>query len=128
MYRFPVVSFVVLTLAGTLASDAFANGNYQNSCSNSTITFGTLLLADCKTRDGKMNRTAINLDRYIVNDDGSMVWRRNGHFGASCSHPDLDGPRLRAMCKTRDGRIAPASINLGENIANIDGKLIYVGP
>ena len=80
-------------------------------------------------RDGSTNsHTNILLDLYIANDDGSMVWRRDGHFGASCSQPSLEGSELRASCKKRDGSAVTASINLGENIANIDGILSYVGP
>jgi CVNH domain len=136
MSRFSFISFAVLTLAGTLTSDAFADGNYSHSCRTTALLVGTVLEANCKKRDGSTHdRASINLNAYIANDNGNLVWRRDGNFKGSCGNVRLGGgipfngkPVLVATCLTIDGHLARPSINLDENIANIDGELVYVGP
>ncbi|HVK63742.1 MAG TPA: CVNH domain-containing protein [Polyangium sp.] len=121
-----------MTLVGTLASDAFADGDYHLSCTESRIVDlgrSKLLVASCKRRDGSINtHTNILLELFIANDDGSMVWRRNGGFASTCVLPSLEGSKLRALCRKRDGSGVVSTIDLDENIANYDGKLEYVGP
>jgi hypothetical protein len=136
MSRFAVISFGVLTLAGTLASDALADGDYSRSCRTTSLLVGTVVEAKCKRRDGSTNDGAsINLNDYIANDNGKLVWRRGGNFKGSCGNIRLGGgipftgdPVLAATCLTRDRHLARPSINLDDNIANIDGELVYVGP
>ena len=135
MNRFSAISFAVLTLAGTLTSDAFADGNYSESCTTTALLVGSDLQADCKRRDGSIRRSTIRLNDYIANDDGRLHWRRDGGFKASCGNVRLKGgiplegaPILTAGCMTRGGLITHPTIDLDEGIANVDGKLVYVGP
>jgi hypothetical protein len=55
-----------------------------------------------------------------------LQWQHDGGFGGSSEniHVDPSGV-LRADCRQENGSLYPASINLNEKIANMDGKLYF---
>lgn len=133
MYRFLFIWTAVLTLAGTLASDAFADGDFDRSCHNVGLIFpqntGPTLVAECTKRDGTTETSGIVLTNLIANDNGHLVWRVGGGFSGSCQESRIrEVPLLGAICTRNDGSPNPSTLNLAERIANLDGLLKYVGP
>ena len=85
---------------------------------------GCVLSADCQDLQGSYQPSTLNLNDYIANEDGSMVWRKGGNFWASSRGSSLTDPAiLHAQCRKIDGNYASSQIDLDEKIANIDGKL-----
>lgn len=133
-----VVSTALLT-SGTLllASSAMAGG-FSGSCENLKLQFptsgGVFLEADCKDETGNPNHSTINLNDYIANMNGDLVWLENGNFSATCDRPELAGigsqstnsATLVVMCRT-GGYIPfqPNRFNLDERITNRNGTLVY---
>ncbi|MDI1446381.1 CVNH domain-containing protein [Polyangium sp. 6x1] len=132
MSRKSAISFAAVALTGLLAAGAAeARGAFEDSCDSIRIFNNTNLSANCKMRNGNVHFGAfIDLNQYIANDDGKLVWRRGGNFGATCSsisviHPQIG--RMGAICRQRNGMTVFSFIQLGDHIANIDGNLVIVG-
>jgi len=88
---------------------------------------GSVLKAKCKDLNDVFQPSAINLNSYIANLEGKLEWAPGGHFIASSSELQLFGTnKLQAMCQTSSGSKVPATINLDQNISNIDGHLMFV--
>ncbi|GGA24358.1 hypothetical protein CYANOKiyG1_39950 [Okeania sp. KiyG1] len=116
--------FTVAMSFGMFANQAWALGDFSQSCYDSGIS-GSTLFSTCRTISGYLNPTQINLNPYIENVDGSLMWQP-GNFIQTCRYTQLSGPSfLVGECKTRDQVWVPAGINLDEHIANIDGTLKY---
>ncbi|MDC3962887.1 CVNH domain-containing protein [Polyangium jinanense] len=131
MSRKFAISFAAVALTGLFAAGvADARGAFEDSCDSIRIFNHTNLSANCKMRNGNVHFGAhIDLNQYLANDDGRLVWRRGGNFGATCSnitviHPQIG--RMGATCRQRNGMTVFAFIQLGEHIANIDGNLTIV--
>ncbi|WP_375470271.1 CVNH domain-containing protein [uncultured Nostoc sp.] len=132
MLKRAICALVVFSpvLVTSFQSDiALGTGEFTKSCTNITLTQGRILEADCKTRNGRTAQTGINLNNYIVNQDGRLGWSRNGNYSASSRNCDVDfqGGRTFLMCDTRkrDNSFTGASLNLDKHIANINGTLTY---
>ncbi len=117
--------FTVSMSCGIFANQAWALGDFSRSCYNSEIS-GSILSSTCKKADGyTRNQTQINLNEYIENVDGSLVWQP-ANFIETCRYTELSGPSvLVGECKTRAQRWVPVKINLDDHIANINGTLKY---
>ncbi|XP_028416695.1 uncharacterized protein LOC114540885 [Dendronephthya gigantea] len=86
----------------------------------------SVLSADCQDLQGFYQPSTLNLNDYIANEDGSMVWRKGGNFWASSRNSSLTDPAiLHAECRRIDGSYASSQIDLDQKIANIDGKLTF---
>lgn len=134
-----IVVSTALLISGTLllANSAIAGG-FSESCENLKLHFpvggGTFLGADCKDEVGNLNYSTINLNDYIANMNGNLVWLENGNFSATCDHPELAGVGVRStnsatlvvMCRT-SGSIPfqPNRFDLNERITNSNGNLVY---
>ncbi|MDY6784694.1 MAG: CVNH domain-containing protein [Cyanobacteriota bacterium] len=128
MKRFIKTSAIFLIAAvaslSLFASNAWALGNFSQSCSNSSIQ-GSTLSSTCRTMNGSYKDTSINLNSSIENVDGSLVWQPD-NFIETCRNTTLASSSvMTAECKTRDQRFVSTAINLDEHIANIDGTLKY---
>jgi hypothetical protein len=108
-----------------LIGNAWATGDFSQTCENINIT-GSTLTADCERANGGYQDTSIDLDRYIGNIDGTLEWG-DRRFSLTCNEVGLAGNnRLRAECERRDQRSYLGSyINLDDHIANIDGRLKF---
>ena len=113
----------------SLLSSAWARGEFTKSCWNVDLNNNTFLTADCRTRSGATANTGIQLNNRIANDDGRLVWRRNGNFGASSRNCDVDNQSGRTFlhCDTqrRNGSWTSSSFNVDDHSANINGNLRY---
>lgn len=99
-------------------------GNFSYTCSDSTIE-GSTLSSTCAKMDGSPNATSIDLNPYIENVDGTLVWQPD-NFIATCRSTSLsDGHILDAECQKMDQSWMSTSIDLDEQIDNTDGTLMY---
>lgn len=107
-----------------LISDAWALGDFSQTCRNASIS-GSTLSASCEKANGGYQDTKIDLNPNIGNVDGSLSWA-DQNFIQTCRSISLSGgSTLKAECKRRDQSWTNASINLDNHIANIDGSLRY---
>lgn len=147
-----------------LSDSALANGNFSGTCRDLSLVIyrrsagfrvdATYLRAICTKANGLFVRSSINLDRYIGNRGGNLVWARNGNFTRTCIRryfglnptPDQIGvdpvllggqdrfgsnpstpPEVVASCLTgKVGEPKRSRINLDERIANRNGRLVYI--
>lgn len=94
---------------------------FGNSSSNIYLS-GTTLHASCKDSQGNSHNSSLNLNTYIGNSEGSLVWGAS-NFAASSSNISLSGTTLHADCKDSSGKSHHSSLNLNSYISNIEGKL-----
>jgi hypothetical protein len=94
--------------------------------------------AECQRRDGRWRDTRLDLrqcDRGIVNDDGRLacppqaevVRLPAGTFRESCRDFSVDGNRLAARCRRKNGDWRDTQIDLKickSPIRNDDGRLV----
>lgn len=111
---------------------ALASGDFSRTCQNIKLYtnryMGRVYLnGDCRMRDGNIDHfAAIDLGDYITNNDGKILWSRDGNFQDSCTPPKLFNSHiLGTTCRKRNGQYVYGEINLNEHIANIDGELKY---
>ena len=59
-----------------VAKQSFRPANFHSSCSDISIDDYGLLSAFCKSRDGSLLETSIDLDSFLVNDNGRLIDKR----------------------------------------------------
>lgn len=112
-----------------VVDQAMATGQFSRTCDQIEVNNGELS-AVCKTRNGNLNKTSINLDEYIGNLDGVLSWGDH-NFSQTCDNIALASSFatrqlvVAAECRERDQDINYTDIALDDHIANIDGKLQY---
>ena len=106
-----------------LISDAWALGDFSQTCRNVSIS-GSTLSASCEKANGGYQDTKIDLNSNIGNVDGSLSWS-DQNFIKTCRNTSVSGSTLQGECKKRDQSWTNASINLDTHIANINGSLQY---
>lgn len=124
------------TLLISNAAGAYAGG-FAQTCVNvyvQNIYEKTELYASCKSKAGAYKDTSINLDLWIGNDHGNLVWcdggiNYNNYFSRTCGWMSLsnDNKTLYAKCqKYVDGKrlLNDTSIDLNAKITNKDGVLV----
>lgn len=114
---------------GIFHSQAWAIGYFSKSCTNSEM-ISSFLLSSCSRKNGITNKTWIDLNKYISNDDGLLKWKNDDGFIESC-----EGIRLSSSLATKhtemnadceiEGYLVENNIDLDEHITNIDGQLEY---
>lgn len=115
-----VIAFFAMVMSLTAILPAMA-GNFSHTCRNISIEGGQLT-AICRTVDQRERHTGINLDRFVGNADGRLVWEGR-NFSHSSRSIRMRGGKLMGICRTRDGRERKCSLNLDTEISNINGKL-----
>ncbi len=126
-------SFVKATIAvlcafvlsfGLFANNALATGDFSLSCFDSSVD-GSTLVSQCRRINGSIQPTSINLNPFIENVNGDLLWQPD-NFIATCFDTELEGGfLLTGKCKRRDQSINYTEIDLDEHIANIDGTLTF---
>ncbi|NET85537.1 MAG: cyanovirin [Moorea sp. SIO1F2] len=115
--------FTVAISFGVLANNAFA-GDFSRSCSVPHVS-DSELCAYCYTANHDLNYTCIDLNPYIENLDGNLVWQPY-NFIETCQDTYISGESImNAKCQKRNGDLNETSIDLDEHIANDDGNLVY---
>ena len=114
------------------------SGTYTETCRDMRVDRDRLRLeAVCRRRDGRWRSTDLDLrdcDRGIVNDDGRLACRRQealrlpgGTYRESCRDFSVDGRRLEARCRRRNGEWRDTAIDFKScktPIRNDDGRLV----
>ncbi len=106
--------------------------NYQQSCNNIRIQ-GNVLQANCRTRNGRLNRTSLVLNG-IENIDGILKYTSTplldsqvSSYQKTCNNIAIAGNVLSANCRRINGSFRRSSIVL-QGIENIDGNLKVTNP
>ena len=86
---------------------------------------GPILRANCRDRAGSYQVSEIDINKYIVNDNGVLHWQPSGDFYVSSRSLTLEGSVLKCESKDLGGDWRDAQIDLDEKIQNFNGKLIY---
>ena len=86
---------------------------------------GAFLHSTCRRVDGSWNDNNIDLDRYIGNDNGVLVWDGENFF-SSCENVTIhDGHQLKCKARRVDGSWNQTEINLDDKIGNNNGELTF---
>ena len=89
---------------------------------------GTFLHAECLDLKFHYNNSEIDLNKYITNIDGVLIWCVNGNFGATSKDLSVLSDKvtiLKCLCKNAIGQWREAYLDLDQKIMNIDGVLSY---
>jgi hypothetical protein len=110
------------------------SGSYTGSCSNCTVTGGTLT-CDCKTSSGSTSTSSLDLcacpnTALISNADGVLTCCGNpgGSYSSTCDECAITATVLACTCKTSNGGYISSSIALcscqpPSQISNTNGAL-----
>ena len=83
--------------------------------------------ADCKTTSGTIKTSSVWLPGCLANDNGQLVWRKDGYYDRSCRSlafwPDAQGKPTTAECKTKSGSWVRA-IAFMDQLSNMNGTLV----
>lgn len=138
---FGTVAAMTLIGAGAAQADRLPGGSWRDSCANASVR-GGVLGALCRTRDGRMRYSRIDLDRCrgeITNQDGQLSCREEryyherlpgGSWRQSCTNASVRDGVLGALCRTRDGRMRYSRIDIRgcrDDISNQNGRLTCGG-
>ena len=115
-------------LTGMATARAYTLTGYTQTCTN--IIYGAgALAAICRTEDGAYRKSYINLDKYITNRDGTLVWGGEGNFSdtSDCKVVVNNNSTSNLYCYTTaiDGIEKLDILNLDTHIQNINGWLQY---
>lgn len=112
-------------------------GSYTESCRDMRVDHDRRELeAECRRLDGRWRDTTLDLrrcDRGIVNNNGRLECPRQeltrlppGSYRESCRDTTLDGPRLSARCRRKNGEWRDTQLDTRScrsPIRNDDGRL-----
>jgi hypothetical protein len=112
-------------------------GSYTESCRDMRLDPDRRELeAECRRLDGRWRQTSLDLrrcDRGIVNDDGHLECPLQqfanappGSYRESCRDVSLEGRRLSARCRRRNGEWRDSQLDTSRcrtPISNDDGRL-----
>lgn len=107
-------------------------GNFSRTCTNINLDrmFG-VLTACCEDGRGGCKEAEIELGKYLGNQNGVLLWGKNGAFQLTCGGYSLgsgaDRAKLTAQCTRGDGSISTTTKDLDEGISNNYGKLVWNG-
>jgi hypothetical protein len=80
--------------------------------------------ANCRTLDGRYQRSSLDLNSIIGNIDGQFQWGSQA-FSRSATGASIQGAVLTANLRKKNGTYVRASINLDARITNNNGNLQY---
>ncbi|KAF9908002.1 hypothetical protein EC991_010350 [Linnemannia zychae] len=124
-----------IALLGCLIAASFAapvpeNGDsIKDTCTNLSLAADKhTLTASCISLDGSSKESSIDLNEFIGNDNGRFKWASRDFINDdSVIHPLRDVTFLEGFLKDGIGFVHPATLDLAENIRNVDGTLTYIG-
>jgi hypothetical protein len=100
-----------------------SNEMFSQSTFNISINKG-ILKADCRRKDGTTKRSQIDLDRYIANDNGALVFRPDGNFSKTCTDITISDGILHCLAQQANGQFRQETqLDLNNFIRNNDGTL-----
>ncbi|MGE0154920.1 MAG: CVNH domain-containing protein [Reyranellaceae bacterium] len=137
---FLAMALPAFAAAQEAAAQNLPGGSWRQTCREARIEGRDTLRAECRTTDGRWNRSSLDLDRCgrggtVANRNGELVCENQmaglpgGSWRQSCREGRIEGrDTLRAECRTMDGRWNRTSLDLdrcGRNgaVANRNGEL-----
>ncbi|WP_339382171.1 CVNH domain-containing protein [Aetokthonos hydrillicola] len=116
-----VLSFLQQNI--TLAADL-------STCRDVRINEGSVLEAQCPDNNNRLGTTSIQLNNYIANIDGRLIWRRNGNFRATSRSCEIghNFPEMSCLSRRNNSKYVSSTIIVDERIFNINGILQYKTP
>ncbi|KAF8325209.1 Cyanovirin-N [Cantharellus anzutake] len=82
-----------------------------------------ILWSEYVAKDGTVQRSSLDLDRLIGNDNGTLIWMDVGFSGTSKEINLRSSGLLCAMCRDRNGAYLYSSIDLNAFITGVGGIL-----
>ncbi|KAL2196645.1 hypothetical protein P885DRAFT_61236 [Corynascus similis CBS 632.67] len=96
-----------------VSTELVALGGFWNSCRECNLWYWTI---NCVC-DGEW--TSCDLNPYISNNDGTLVWYGSG-LGGSCSGCNLQSATLGCNCRKLDGSTNWGTINLTKHLCELN--------
>ena len=97
------------------------DSNFVASCSNIRVTGSGVLTASCRMGNGTPHATALDLNSFVSNNNGTLV-AGGSNFVASCSSIG-GGSVLVADCRMRNGTPNFTALDLNPFVNNSNGVL-----
>ena len=99
--------------------------SFSLSSQNTCLKDGHTLHSTCKRKDGSWKDSSINLNNYITNDNGRLLFG-GINFSLSCTNISiLSGHILVCQARAVDGSWHENSLDLNLRIGNNDGNLCF---
>lgn len=121
-------------LIGMATAQASSSRGFTQTCTDVIIHKGKLF-AICKMIDGRSRRSSINLNSYIANRDGVLVWSEGGNYVNTTKNCKAYSATpygslvplsyLSCNASTRNRRNSHTTLKLDKHIENINGQLQY---
>ena len=123
-----------LTCRGEGRHRSLPQGSWRDSCRNGHMR-GNTLTAECRNGRGDWVQAWLDLsrcNREVSNDNGRLVCGRSrshrvpdGSWRGSCRNWRVEGDRLYAQCRNRDGKWHGTSVGIRgcRALANDNGRL-----
>ena len=83
------------------------------------------LHAYCQTIAGEWKPSTLDLNSGIANVDAKLKFKKDGNFMASSKDITLQGTVLHAFCLDQKGAWVESTLNLDEEVSNINGCLKF---
>ncbi|KAK3810569.1 MAG: CVNH domain-containing protein [Linnemannia gamsii] len=104
----------------------------KDTCTNLRLveeyTHKHTLTASCQSLDGSSKESSIDLDNFIGNDNGHFTWARTDFsLNRSEIRQLKEVTVLQGCLLDAKGEGQYATLDLAENIKNMDGTLTYIG-
>ena len=129
-----LLSSLLLTNKPTLQANRLSRG-YPQTCINLYYDDGIgELFARCRTIDGEYEESSIDLNKYIANEDGNLVWNKGGNYIESVDKCNITSNTNKQSRLTYLKCIEVSSVDggeklhiilLDEHIENENGQLKY---
>ena len=129
-----IIINLMLTGMATAQADSTRRYELTNSLGDACIDLrhnAGVLSGSCQVPGEEYRQTSIDLNEYIANHDGVLVWSGEGNFADTsdnCSiSPARESAVLICLARTIDGRdVMSPPLYLGDHIAYVDGQLQYI--
>ena len=112
-------------LTGVATAQSNLPRGFTQTCTDVELQAGTLF-ATCRTIDGRVRRSSIDLNKYIANKNEDLMWSRGGNFAATSNNcetssmtPYGSNTLSYLSCSGR------TPLALDEHIENVNGYLRY---
>ncbi|KAK8039641.1 hypothetical protein PG993_008052 [Apiospora rasikravindrae] len=115
------ISVITTTLFSTLA---VVQGGFLQTCKDPSMIEGGLE-ASCRTASGSWRHSRLSLNSCLANDNGVLVWRKNGGAMSSCRYgrPQTGRYALCWSCDMRGGSTDFDCVELGTNVHRVDDRI-----
>ncbi|EFQ99641.1 hypothetical protein MGYG_02653 [Nannizzia gypsea CBS 118893] len=103
--------------------DWLTRPNFGASCGGGALSSDATLWVTCSGPKGH-NQAVLDLNHCLANDNGKLVFRKDGNFSGSCKRCEITpDDQFRCSCTTSTGDSKDTDwLDLNEGIANYNGR------